>query len=247
MNNSGYLFLGFVIIMISLFIRIAVRSVRNRSMDDTNGRYRSAVDEANNAVFAANDKLRELKEAIKESNNPIDHLESIVQMRAEYLELLKKAKSKHDYAKACGNSAYDAYVHGVYVQNLFLGGANDLFVFSLNKRYKEYRQIGGFYSLDDPSPVLIKIERYLTIAEIAGLKNHHTPQALPYHESLQEFFREESVTITSDQQQTKPEPGIQMPRKRSPFRRSFVLILVAIVLIIGGVCIYQKVVLKNDT
>ena len=246
MNIIEFFFLGIILFAFAICFEISVNRARNRSMDDANGRYRSAVDEANNAVFAANDKLRELKEAIKESNNPIDHLDTIVQMRTEYLELLKKAESKHGYAKASGNAAYAAYVRGVTIQNLFLGGANSLSMFSLNKRYKEYSQTGGFYSLDNPSEVLVKIERYLTIAQITGIKRTNTHQALPHPESVQESRREVSAGITSDQQQSMPEPGITKTRKGSPFRLSFVLILVAIIMLVGGVCIYQKVVLKND-
>ena len=266
-NYSNDMTGWFIIAGILVVIGFVICYLRNRSMDEANDRYRDAVGAANRAVYAANDKLKMLEEALKEQNHPLENLDGILQMRKEYSDLLKDAESKRNFARSCGNDAYDAYSRGVTIQNVFLGGANDLSVFSLRRRYNEYRSIGSFSSLKDPTEVLVRIERYVTIAMLAGSGKIAEPAGnLPDRGNTEQKAEPERPAKAAASEaeldllplpkdsgtasQARQEPP-QNPEKvsglKSPVRRAVVALVLVVTLIIGGVYAYQRFALGNET
>ena len=265
MNHSNDMTIWFIIAGILVVIGFIIFLLRNRSMDEANERYHDAVGAANRAVYTANDKLKMLEEALKEQNRPQENLDSILQMRKEYRDLVKDVESKRSYARSCGNAAYDAYAHGVDIQNFFLGGANDLSVFSLRKRYNEYRSIGSFSTLKDPTEVLVRIERYVTITMLARSGNAvKAIESLPDQNKAAQIAEPDcpAETVKSDakpallppqavsgstppDRQTLSQKAESMPKRKSPVKRAIIALLLIVTLIVGSVYVYQRFVLGN--
>ena len=266
MNHSNDMTIWLIVVGILVVIGFIIFLLRNRSMDEANERYRDAVGAANRAVYAANDKLKMLEDALKEQNRPQENLDRILQMRKEYRDLVKDVESKRSYARSCGNAAYDTYAHGVDIQNFFLGGANDLSVFSLRKRYNEYRSIGHFSALKDPTEVFVRIERYVTIAMLA-----RSGSAVKAIESLPDQNKAERITepdrpaeteksdakpallppqavsgSTPPDRRTLSQKAGSIPKRKSPVKRAIVALLLIVTLIVGGVFVYQRFVLGNE-
>ena len=261
MNEMNQNIMGIFIVVaaVALIIGLAISHARNRAMDEANKRYREAVDEASRAARAANEKLHSLKDALKEENNPAGHMDTIYDMCREYRNLQREAHLKRRWARDCGDEAYNTYVNGVHIQNLFLGGANDLSVLSLRKRYNEYRQVGTPSQLEDATDILVTIEHYRTLLQTGRIRT----ETVSGRNRITDGQEKQDTASRGTGPALPPpaDPGITLPdpqeilsrfdrkpvKKAAPVRRAFVTLLVISSLIVGGVYAYQRCILKNET
>ena len=253
----NYLGLVIFLMIISLAVGISIMVSRNQSMDEANDAYRSAAMEANRAIVAANAGLRELKK-FTDLPNPIRHLNEIEMKLKEYCHLYTEAEKKIKTARHKGNEAYNAYSRGVDIQNLFLGGANDLSVFSLRKRYREYREIGGLTSLDDPTMVLSTAVALVKMKDLfSDIQAESVPMLPaqgghddPYDQTVSQVENQAETKSYLTDQHVSPESETSETdshRASHPFRKVWILLTILILFIVGILGYHYFGFRKNDS
>lgn len=228
----------FIGLMIVIFIitMFAVRR-RNRRMDEANDAYRDAADALSRGNQAANASLQRLREMVQNPDRREQYFEQLGQALAEYTQLYEQIEFLREAFRNAQDEAYEAYASGVDKQNLYFGGANDVTVYSLRKRYREYRQIRVAVSLVNPNQTLMQAYRILDQRNFAGRlpesKDGATASGAQGGQEQSEGLHTGGA-VPADDKPAGPGTMESAPQKKRRHRGLAAMVLILILLVGGG-------------
>lgn len=134
---------GFTMVLIVIFvigISIAFTVRRNKSIDVELDKLRNVKEEAEKKITTANAACDELASVVRVSREGMEP-ESLIDALADYQQKYDDALDALNRFQTIRDDCVDAINRGVRIQNLILGGANDLSVVGLRNREDQYNDL----------------------------------------------------------------------------------------------------------